>query len=126
MKTAATSPIGRSLDQIACELIRSKPGLADLLLQEAVQALLDNEVAAARNMIRQVIKASLGYADLSRRTGTPEKSLVRMFSRNGNPTAANLFAVLAHLQRRAGVRLHVASEKVRRAGTTRPRARRAA
>jgi len=122
----ATSPIGRSLDQIAVERIRRDPDLSDLLLQEAAQALLDNEVAAARNMLRHLIKGSIGYADLSRRTGTPEKSLIRMFGPRGNPTAANLFSVLAHLQQRAGVRLHVASERIKRRDGARPRSGRAA
>jgi DNA-binding phage protein len=124
--TKTVSPRGRSLDEIAADLVRRDPLLINHILTEAAQALLDNEIPVARNLLRNVIKGSIGYAELSRRTGTPEKSLIRMFGPKGNPTAANLFTVLAHLQRRAGVRLHVASEKVRRAAATRPRARRAA
>jgi hypothetical protein len=46
---------------------------------------------------------------LSRRTGTPQKSLVRMFGASGNPTAANLFAVLTHLQQYGGIAFRVAA-----------------
>jgi DNA-binding phage protein len=71
--------------------------------------LLTDDVAVARSLIRDVIKGSMGYAELSRRTGTPEKSLVRMFGTNGNPTAANFFAVLTHLQQYSGVTFQVAA-----------------
>jgi hypothetical protein len=37
----------------------------------------------------------------------PPKSLMRMFGPRGNPTASNLFSVLAHLQRRDQVRLQI-------------------
>ena len=64
---------------------------------------ISREGAVARNLVRDVIKGSIGYAELSRRTGTPEKSLVRMFGPNGNPTAANFSSVFAHLQRIGGI-----------------------
>ena len=41
-------------------------------------------------------------------TGAPPKSLIRMFGPRGNPQAKNLFSVIGYLQKRAGVRLHVA------------------
>jgi hypothetical protein len=39
----------------------------------------------------------------------PAKSLMRMFGRGGAPTARNLFAVIAYLQRDLGVALEVAA-----------------
>ena len=100
--------MGRSIAEIAQARVRRDPEFARALLQEAVQTLLADDVAAARSLIRDVIKGSMGYAELSRRTGTPEKSLVRMFGAKGNPTAANLFAVLTHLQQYSGVSFRVA------------------
>jgi hypothetical protein len=84
------------------------------LLEEAVQALLGDEVPLARNLIRHVINGTIGYRELSRRTGAPEKSLIRMFGPRGSPTAVNLFAVLAELQRHAGVQLTVNATPVAR------------
>ena len=102
------SPRGQSLQDITQTRVQRDPEFARLLLQEAVQALLNDDVAVARALIRDVIKGAIGYAELSRRTGTPEKSLIRMFSASGNPTAANLFAVLTHLQQHSGIRFQVA------------------
>ena len=102
------SPRGQTLQELTQTRVQRDPKFARLLLQEAVQALLSDDVAVARALIRDVIKGAIGYTELSRRTGTPEKSLVRMFSASGNPTAANLFAVLTHLQQYSGVQFQVA------------------
>jgi len=102
---------------------------AEVLLQMAVQEMLAGDLDVARSLIRDVIKGSIGYAELSRRTGTPEKSLVRMFGPSGNPTAANIFSVLAQLQRASGVSLQVKSVRAQGKPSTKPRsgsARRAA
>lgn len=87
--------------------IRREPALGQALLHEAVQALIDNEVAVAKGLIRDVIKATIGYRELARRTGTAGPSLARMFGPKGNPTAANLFNILAQLQRHSRVRFEV-------------------
>ena len=116
-----TSPIGRSIEEITQARAARDSEFARQLLQEAVQALLTDDIATARALIRDVIKGTMGYAELSRRTGHPEKSLIRMFSANGNPTAANLFAVLTHLQQHSGVTFQVAA--VRAPVRKKPRAR---
>lgn len=112
------SPIGRSFHEIVQERAGREPAFAGALLEEAVECLLAGELPIARSLIRDAIKGSMGYAELSRRTGTPEKSLVRMFGPSGNPTAANMSSVLHELQRHGRVRLRVRSEPVpaRRAG----------
>lgn len=96
-------------DEVVQDRVRREPAFGAGLLEAAAQCMLDGELAAARNLVRNVIKGSIGYADLSRRTGTPEKSLVRMFGPGGNPTAANLSRIFAHLQRHEGVTLEVRS-----------------
>jgi len=60
-------------------------------------------------ILRDYIKATVGFEKLGRATGAPPKSLIRMFGPRGNPQARNLFSVIGYLQKRAGVRLHVTS-----------------
>ena len=112
------SPIGRSFNEIVQQRAGREPAFAGALLEEAVECLLAGDLPTARSLIRDAIKGSMGYAELSRCTGTPEKSLVRMFGPAGNPTAANMASVLHELQRHGRVRLRVRSEPVagRRAG----------
>jgi DNA-binding phage protein len=110
----SNAPRGRSFDEVVQARVGREEAFADALLQEAVQEMLAGELDVARSLMRDVIKGSMGYAELSRRTGTPEKSLVRMFGPNGNPTAANIFSVLAQLQRHSGVSLQVRSVRLPR------------
>jgi DNA-binding phage protein len=108
------SPLGRPVEEFTQARVGREPIFGGYLLAEALDALLTNELPVAKSMIRDVIKGSLGYAELSRRTAIPEKSLIRMFGPAGNPTAANLARVIGELQRYAGVRLEVHVEAVKR------------
>ena len=103
-------PLGHSLSEIVQRRAARDGNFGLALLEEAGEMMLAGELPAARRLIRDVIKSSMGYPELSRRTGTPEKSLVRMFGPAGNPTAANVASVFKELQRDARVRLCVQAE----------------
>ena len=109
------SPVGRPFNELVQERAGKDLAFARSLLEEAVECMLAGELPTARSLIRDAIKGSLGYAELSKRTGTPEKSLVRMFGPSGNPTAENFSTVLRELQRHGRLRLRVRSEPVPRA-----------
>ncbi len=47
--------------------------------------------------MRDYIKATVGFEKLAVATGTPAKSLIRMFGPRGNPLARNLFCVIGYL-----------------------------
>jgi DNA-binding phage protein len=57
--------------------------------------------------LRAYINATIGFEKLAAATGTPIKSLMRMFGPDGNPTAANLVGVIGVLQKKTGVHLQV-------------------
>jgi hypothetical protein len=59
-------------------------------------------------ILRDYIKATIGFERLGAATGAPAKSLIRMFGPRGNPRAKNLLGVIAFLQKQAGVALRVA------------------
>jgi DNA-binding phage protein len=81
----------------------------EALLTEAVERLIAGEVEVGKAILRDYINATLGFEKLSKVTGTPSKSLMRMFGPKGNPRANNLFAVTGKLQRLSGIRLAVAT-----------------
>ena len=60
-----------------------------------------------RALLRDYINATMGFETLADAVGIPAKSLMRMFSKTGNPQANNLFAVLAYLQEAEGISLKV-------------------
>ena len=57
--------------------------------------------------LRDCINATVGFGALSAETHIPEKSLMRMVGPRGNPTASNLFAMVAALQHQTHVEAHV-------------------
>jgi DNA-binding phage protein len=81
---------------------------AEALLREGVDAMLSGDVEAGKTILRDYIKATVGFEKLGEATGAPPKSLIRMFGPRGNPQAKNLFNVIGYLQKQAGVRFHVA------------------
>ncbi len=87
------------------------PAFRDALLAEGVDALLSGDVDTGKVVLRDYINATLGFERLATATGTPSKSLIRMFSRAGNPNARNLFGVLGELQRQSGVQLQAHAVK---------------
>ncbi|MBV9654991.1 MAG: hypothetical protein JOZ42_10555 [Acetobacteraceae bacterium] len=72
--------------------------------------MLTGDVDTGRAILRDYIKATVGFEKLSEATATPAKSLVRMFGPRGNPQARNLFCVIGFLQKQAGIALHVAPQ----------------
>lgn len=87
--------------------VASDPAFGKALLREGIDAMLTGDVDAGKAILRDYIKATVGFEKLGEATRTQPKSLIRMFSPRGNPQARNLFGVIGYLQKRAGVKLHV-------------------
>jgi DNA-binding phage protein len=68
------------------------------LYQEAVQTMLDGDLATGRVLLRHFINSTTGFPALAEALGLSAKSLMRMFGPDGNPTAANLLAVIQALK----------------------------
>ena len=77
------------------------------LLRSAIEALLTGESALGREILRDYINATVGFPELAEKTGIHVKTLHQMFGPKGNPTASNLFRIIACLQEQEGVRLRV-------------------
>jgi DNA-binding phage protein len=97
----------RSFKDLVQRRVTDDPTFGDALLREAVDTMLAGDVETAKTVLRDYIKATVGFEKLAAETGTPAKSLIRMFGPRGNPQARNLFTVIGCLQRRAGVTLRV-------------------
>jgi DNA-binding phage protein len=100
-------PLTRSFNETVRELAARDPGFRAALFSEAIAELLAGDVATAKAALRAYINATIGFEVLAKATGTPVKSLMRMFGPNGNPTAANLSGVIGALQKKTGVHLEV-------------------
>jgi DNA-binding phage protein len=90
------------------------------LLSDALESLLSGEVALGKELLRDYINATVGFPRLSARTGIHVKTLHQMFGPNGNPTASNLFEIVAYLQQAEGVRFKVRSTRAALRANRRP------
>lgn len=87
--------------------VQTDPAFRDALLKGGIEALLAGDVDAGKAVLRDYIKATIGFERLGAEIGSSPKSLIRMFGPDGNPQARNLFAVISQLQREAGLTLRV-------------------
>ena len=89
--------------------IQNEPDFGEALFAEAINALLENDIKTGKAILRDYINATIGFETLASQTGKSSKSLMRMFSVEGNPNADNLFAVISQLQKTTGNRLLVSA-----------------
>lgn len=93
------------------ETIRARaerdPAFLKALFTEALSAYLSGDEATGKAVLKDLINATIGFEELARLLGKPSKSLYRMLGPNGNPKAANFFAIVRALQKKVGVRLTV-------------------
>ena len=97
----------RSFKETVEARVASDPAFRGALLSEGLAALLEDDVETGKAVLRDYINATVGFEALAAATGTPAKSLMRMFGTRGNPRATKLFGVIRHLQQASGVTLEV-------------------
>lgn len=108
--------------------VKRDPAFRKGLLSEAIESLLSGEVALGKELLRDYINATVGFPKLAEHTKLHVKTLHQMFGPKGNPTAGNLFEIVAFLQHSEGVRFEVRPKRAalrakRRFSPVRKRAR---
>ena len=99
----------RSFKELVARHIGTDPAFAEALLLEGVETILSGDFETGKAILRDYIKATIGFDKLSEAAGIRPRALIRMFGPRGNPQAKNLFSVISYLQRKAGLHLHVAA-----------------
>ena len=99
--------VTKSFKELVQRRVASDAAFAEALLREGIDTMLTGDVETGKTILRDYIKATVGFEKLGEATDTPAKSLIRMFGPRGNPQARNLFGVIGYLQEQAGVRLQV-------------------
>lgn len=86
------------------------------LLRTGIEMLLTgdpDDAEIGRESLRTYINATIGFEVLAKRLRKSPKSLMRMFSRTGNPSLSSLSAVIGALQKAEGVRLGVTTARAK-------------
>ena len=100
-------PLTKSFRELVEHRVAEEPTFGEALLGEAVGAMLTGDIDAGKAILRDYIKATVGFEKLGMAVDTPPNSLVRMFGPSGNPPARELFDIIGYLQRQAGIELQV-------------------
>ena len=93
-------------DTIQARALRD-PSFRQGLLTESIENMLSGDTKTGKSLLRDYINATIGFEELAAITSIPSKSLMRMFSPSGNPTANKLFDIIHKLQQKEGVELHI-------------------
>jgi DNA-binding phage protein len=83
------------------------PEFREGLLTESIEAMLSGDTDTGKSLLRDYIKATIGFEELGSMVDIAPKNLMRMFSAKGNPTANKLFGVIHMLQEKEGVQFQV-------------------
>jgi DNA-binding phage protein len=81
------------------------------LLTEAIDCFLEGDTETGKTILRDYINATIGFEELATLTQKSSKSLMKMLSANGNPSANNLFEIIYYLQVKEGLKLKVSTLK---------------
>lgn len=93
-------------------MAQEDPEFREALLREAIETMISGDVATGKAVLRDYINATIGFPNLEKAVRIPATSLMRMFGPKGNPSAENLFTILAHLQHRQGVDFELHARKL--------------
>ncbi|HWS83983.1 MAG TPA: hypothetical protein VN207_06960 [Ktedonobacteraceae bacterium] len=83
------------------------PAFREGLLRESIDSMLAGDTETGKALLRDYINATIGFEELGTLTHKSPKSLMRMCSPSGNPTANNLFDIIHVLQQKEGLHLQV-------------------
>lgn len=100
-------PLSRDFKETIVARVQRDPAFRCSLLKEAIEALLAGDVDTGKAVLRDYINATEGFEELAEVLHKSPKSLMRMLGPRGNPHASNLLEILAHLQKREGLRFTV-------------------
>jgi hypothetical protein len=98
----------KSFRELVQVRVKGDKKFAEALLREGIDGMLSGDADTGKTILRDYIKATVGFEKLGEATGAPPKSLIRLFGPRGNPQARNLFSVIGYLQKHASLNLHVA------------------
>jgi hypothetical protein len=104
---SALATLNRQLSPAIVRRLRTSRTFRECVLLECARAWFDDDVEMVKGLLRRMTDATVGYNDLAALMETHPKSLVRMLSRMGNPSARHLIGIFARVARVNGVRFSV-------------------
>ena len=89
--------------------VQADPAFREALLREGIETMLSGDVDTGKAMLRDYIKATVGFEKLGADIGSSGKSLIRMFGPTGN-RQARMSSWCGSNRRAAGLPLHAMAQ----------------
>lgn len=105
--------LSRKFKETIKERAQHDPEFRKGLLQEAIELLLEGDVVTGRRILSNYVNATIGYQHLAELMEKNPKSLMRMLSQDGNPSAENMFGMISHLKDHERVKFDVSVRAMR-------------
>ena len=83
------------------------PEFREGMLRESLECMLAGDFKTGKTLLRDYVNAIIGFEQLGKLTKKDPKSLMRMLSSDGNPTASNLFDVIYALEKKENIQYHL-------------------
>lgn len=107
VRLSGKGPTTVSYDENIAEMLRAEPEFRQAYLEGIVQSLLEGETDIGQSMLRKYVAATIGFKKLEKKLHRAAGSLEEALRDESKPLAADLFAMLAYLQRVEGGMLEV-------------------
>jgi hypothetical protein len=78
----------KSFKELVQRRVSQDPEFATALLREGIDTMLTGDMDAGKAILRDYVKATVGFEKLDEATATLPKSLIRMVGPRGNPQAS--------------------------------------
>jgi len=95
----------RNFDDTVIARARASKTFRTLLLESAINELINGDFTIAKISLRQYVNAMISFEQLARITKMHNKSLQRMLGPNGNPTTTSLLLLLQAIQQVEGLQI---------------------
>jgi DNA-binding phage protein len=87
--------------------VKNDPAFKKVLLEDALECLLSGDVDTGKAVLKDYIKATSGFENLSKNIDKKPESLIRMLGPKGNPTANNLFKIISQIQENEKIKFQI-------------------
>jgi DNA-binding phage protein len=87
------------------------PEFREGILRESIECMLAGDLKTGKALLRDYVNAVIGFEKLAQLTKKDSKSLMRMLSPGGNPTASNLFDVIFVLEKKENIKYELHAVK---------------
>lgn len=105
-------PLTRDFKETVKRRAERDPEFRIGLLQDAIEALFNNDLDTGKVMLRAYVNATIGFNKLAADLGKEPKTLMQMLSSKGNPGTQSLFSIIGYLKQMEGVEFKLTVGKV--------------